>query len=48
MAFAADIIALAVAEISTISERRLSLLLDPGLSGLPAFLIRDSGVNSAS
>jgi len=46
VAFAADIIALAVAEIGAISERRLSLLLDPGLSGLPAFLIRDSGVNS--
>lgn len=46
VAFVADIIALAVAEIGAISERRLSLLLDPGLSGLPAFLIRDSGVNS--
>lgn len=46
VAFAADILALAVAEIGAISERRLSLLLDPGLSGLPAFLIRDSGVNS--
>ena len=46
VAFAADIIALAVAEIGAISERRLSLMLDPGLSGLPAFLIRDSGVNS--
>ena len=46
IAFVADILALAVAEIGAISERRLSLLLDPGLSGLPAFLIRDSGVNS--
>ena len=46
MAFAADIIALAVAEIGAISERRMALLLDTGLSGLPAFLIRDSGVNS--
>ena len=46
VAFVADIIALAVAEIGAISERRLSLLLDPGLSGLPAFLILDSGVNS--
>ncbi len=46
VAFVADIIALAVAEIGAISERRLSLLLDPGLSGLPSFLIRDSGVNS--
>ena len=46
VAFVADIIALAVSEIGAISERRLSLLLDPGLSGLPAFLISDSGVNS--
>jgi len=46
VAFAADIIALAVSEIGAISERRLALLLDTGLSGLPAFLVRDSGVNS--
>ena len=46
IAFVADILALAVSEIGAISERRLALLLDPGLSGLPAFLIRDSGVNS--
>ncbi|CAN7287880.1 histidine ammonia-lyase [Acidovorax sp. LjRoot118] len=46
VAFAADIIALAVSEIGAISERRMALLLDTGLSGLPAFLIRDSGVNS--
>jgi len=46
VAFAADIIALALAEIGAISERRLALLLDPGLSGLPPFLVADSGVNS--
>lgn len=46
VAFAADIIALAVAEIGAISERRLALLLDAGLSGLPPFLVSDSGVNS--
>lgn len=46
IAFVADILALAVSEVGAISERRLALLLDPGLSGLPAFLIRDSGVNS--
>lgn len=46
VAFAADIIALAIAEIGAISERRLALLLDTGLSGLPPFLIRDGGVNS--
>ncbi|MDB5893597.1 MAG: histidine ammonia-lyase [Rhodoferax sp.] len=46
VAFAADIIALAVAEIGAISERRLALLLDTGLSGLPPFLVRDGGLNS--
>ena len=46
VAFAADIIALAVAEIGAISERRMALLLDSGLSGLPPCLVRDCGVNS--
>ena len=46
VAFAADIIALAVAEIGAISERRMALLLDSGLSGLPPFLVQDGGVNS--
>ncbi|MDB5732372.1 MAG: histidine ammonia-lyase [Variovorax sp.] len=46
VAFAADIIALAIAEIGAISERRMALLLDSGLSGLPPFLVRDGGVNS--
>ena len=46
VAFAADIIALAVAEIGAISERRLALLLDTGLSGLPPFLVKDGGINS--
>lgn len=46
VAFAADIIALAVAEIGAISERRMALLLDSGLSGLPPFLVNDGGVNS--
>jgi len=46
VAFAADIIALALAEIGAMSERRLALLLDTHLSGLPAFLVKDSGVNS--
>ncbi|OON40938.1 histidine ammonia-lyase [Izhakiella australiensis] len=46
VAFAADIIALAVAEVGAISERRLALLLDTGLSGLPPFLVNDGGVNS--
>lgn len=46
VAFAADIIALAIAEVGAISERRMALLLDTGLSGLPPFLVRDGGVNS--
>ncbi|PIJ48690.1 histidine ammonia-lyase [Erwinia sp. OLTSP20] len=46
VAFAADIIALALAEIGAISERRLALLLDSALSGLPPFLVNDGGVNS--
>ena len=40
VAFAADIIALAVAEVGAISERRIALLLDTGLSGLPPFLVQ--------
>jgi len=47
VAFAADSIALALAELGAISERRIALLTDPALnSGLPAFLVADSGVNS--
>jgi histidine ammonia-lyase len=46
VAFAADILALACAEIGSISERRVALLVDPKMSGLPPFLAPDSGVNS--
>ncbi|MCD2513894.1 histidine ammonia-lyase [Comamonas endophytica] len=46
VAFAADILALAVAEIGAMSERRIALLLDTQLSGLPAFLVHDSGLHS--
>jgi histidine ammonia-lyase len=46
VAFAADILALACAEIGSIAERRIALLVDPKMSGLPAFLAQDSGVNS--
>ena len=48
VAFAADIIALALAELGGISERRIALLTDPVLSGLPAFLVREGGLNSAA
>lgn len=46
VAFAADFLALAIAEIGAISERRLALLLDSSLSGLPSFLVPDCGINS--
>lgn len=46
VAFAADHLALAIAEIGSISERRIALMMDPHLSGLPAFLVRESGLNS--
>jgi histidine ammonia-lyase len=47
VAFAADQIALAVCEIGSIAQRRISLLVDPDLSyGLPAFLARRPGLNS--
>jgi len=44
--FAADTLALAIAEIGALSERRIALLIDATLSGLPPFLVRDPGVNS--
>jgi histidine ammonia-lyase len=46
VAFAADTLAMALCEVGSISERRLAVLLDPKMSGLPPFLVRDSGVNS--
>ncbi len=46
VAFAADAIAIALCEVGSISERRVSVLVDPKMSGLPAFLTKDSGVNS--
>ncbi len=46
VAFAADILALAISEIGAIAERRIALLLDTGLSGLPPFLIKDGGLHS--
>lgn len=46
VAFAADTLALAIAEIGSLSERRTAVLVDPKMSGLPAFLVENSGVNS--
>ena len=46
VAFAADMIAMALCEVGSISERRTAVLVDPKMSGLPPFLVKDSGVNS--
>jgi histidine ammonia-lyase len=46
VAFAADTLALAIAEIGSLSERRIAVLVDPKMSGLPPFLVQNSGVNS--
>src|SRR5216683_2339851 len=46
VALAADTLALAIAEIGALSERRIALLIDAGMSGLPPFLVAESGVNS--
>src|SRR5690606_36214308 len=46
VAFAADMIALALCEIGSIAERRIAMLVDPALSGLPAFLTPHPGLNS--
>ncbi len=46
VALAADAMAVAIAEIGNISERRCALLVDPAFSGLPAFLATDPGIES--
>ena len=46
VAFAADMIAMAICEIGSIAERRIAMLVDPALSGLPAFLTPKPGLNS--
>jgi histidine ammonia-lyase len=46
VAFAADMIALALCEIGSLAERRIAMLVDPALSGLPAFLTPKPGLNS--
>jgi histidine ammonia-lyase len=46
VAFAADTLALAIAEMGSLSERRIAVLVDPKMSGLPAFLVENSGLNS--
>ncbi len=46
VAFAADTLALAIAEIGALAERRIALLIDSSCSGLPPFLVASSGLNS--
>ena len=46
VALAADTLALAIAEIGALSERRIALLIDATLSGLPPFLVAEAGLNS--
>jgi len=46
VAFAADTMAIALCEIGSLAERRVAMLVDPALSGLPAFLTPNPGLNS--
>jgi len=46
VALAADTLALAISEMGALAERRIALLIDSALSGLPPFLTEHSGVNS--
>ncbi|HSK42148.1 MAG TPA: histidine ammonia-lyase [Arenibaculum sp.] len=46
VAMASDVLALAVAELGALSERRTALLMDAALSGLPPFLVAEPGLNS--
>ena len=46
VALAMDFLGMAVAELANISERRIERLVNPMLSGLPAFLVADGGLNS--
>ncbi len=46
VALAADLLAIALAQVATISERRTERLVNPAHSGLPAFLVKDGGLQS--
>jgi histidine ammonia-lyase len=46
VAFAADALAIGICEIGALAERQLALLIDPAMSGLPAFLVANPGLNS--
>lgn len=45
VAMAADNLALAIAEIGALSERRIALMMDKHMSQLPPFLVKNGGVN---
>lgn len=46
VAFAADLIAMALCEIGSITERRTAMIVDTSMSGLPPFLVEGAGLNS--
>ena len=46
MALAFDFLGIALAELANISERRIESLVNPSISGLPAFLVENGGLNS--
>ncbi len=46
VALASDHLALALAEVGALAERRIALLIDKNLSNLPAFLVKEGGLNS--
>jgi histidine ammonia-lyase len=46
VAYALDFVSMAAADLSSIVERRINRLLNPRLSGLPAFLVEDGGLRS--
>ncbi|MCA0176670.1 MAG: histidine ammonia-lyase [Proteobacteria bacterium] len=46
VALAADAMAVAIAEVGAIAERRIAMLIDTGVSRLPAFLTANAGLNS--
>ena len=43
---ACDILAIGVADLATVSERRINRLVNPSYSDLPAFLVKNGGINS--
>ncbi|HAR41336.1 MAG TPA: histidine ammonia-lyase, partial [Bdellovibrionales bacterium] len=46
VAIGMDLLSIAVAELGSISEQRLEKMINPAISGLPAFLTREGGLNS--